>query len=328
MANQRTGIPGPVTNKGLLSTTVDDASMQAAIQPWIGMEFYQLSRGKQVAQVDILDLGSQQIVRESQQASVQKLGATPSDLCTVSYCTQDPTFRFSDHIAGDTDTIFFMPENTEFDIFVPAGVQTTYVSFSQKSFLEGVRTLNPSDWDRAPQKVLSIHAAHKNALREIIDPRLTLADTSAAPDASPDMSTMYGLILQTALQLATATRPDDLKPSPMERSRAFHICRMARTFVEDSLAVNVVPTIVDICRCVGTSERNLQYAFRAYVDMSPLAYLRLCRLNRVRAILRASDPQTTTVTSVAMQFGFLHLGRFSLDYKRVFDESPSATLAS
>lgn len=62
--------------------------------------------------------------------------------------------------------------------------------------------------------------------------------------------------------------------------------------------------------------------------MSPVAYLRICRLNRVRTTLAASDPQETTITNVAMRFGFLHLGRFAGDYKRMFGETPSETLAS
>ena len=113
----------------------------------------------------------------------------------------------------------------------------------------------------------------------------------------------------------------------MERARAFHICKAARAFVDDRLATDKVPTIVDICMSVGVSERTLQYAFRVYVHMSPLAYLRMCRLSRVRETLLASEPQNTTVTAVAMRYGFLHLGRFSLDYKRAFHEAPSATLA-
>jgi hypothetical protein len=78
--------------------------------------------------------------------------------------------------------------------------------------------------------------------------------------------------------------------------------------------------------CLDADESGAQYAFRNDVDMLPLAYLRMCRLSRVRETLLASERQNTTVTAVAMRYGFLHLGRFSLDYKRAFHEAPSATL--
>ncbi|MCL4144411.1 UNVERIFIED_CONTAM: hypothetical protein GTU68_043838 [Idotea baltica] len=60
--------------------------------------------------------------------------------------------------------------------------------------------------------------------------------------------------------------------------------------------------------------------------MSPMTYLRLLRLNRVRDVLADASPDTTSVTAIAMDHGFLHLGRFARDYKRLFDQSPSATL--
>jgi AraC-like DNA-binding protein len=35
----------------------------------------------------------------------------------------------------------------------------------------------------------------------------------------------------------------------------------------------------------------------------------------------------TSVTQVASKYGFTHLGKFSVEYKRLFQESPSKTLA-
>lgn len=327
-AQEVPGGPSTGTEMGLCSTAIDDAAIQAAMQPWIEMECYQLGSGKHLAQMDILDMGAQQIVRESQSAAVQKLGVTPSDLCTLSYCTPEPNFRFSELGTGAVDTVFFMPEHTEFDIYVPAGVQTVYISFSQEEFLSGARVLNPEQWEHAPQELHSIQTTQQASLKAAVNLWLRETEANTTPDAPPDMDNMRVNLLQHVLQIATEAKPDDSRLSLTERVRALNTCRMARAFVEASLESDIVPTIVDICRTLGVSERTLQYAFRSYVDMSPLAYLRLRRLNRVRATLRASDPQTTTVTAVAMRFGFLHLGRFALDYKQFFDELPSATLTS
>ena len=309
----------------LLSAVVEDASIQASMQPWVEMECYQLSSGRQLTQMDCVDLGSLQVVRETQMAAVQKLGVTPQNLCTLSYCTPDPTFRFSELGTGEADSVFFMPEHTEFDIYVPSGVQTAYVSFDQQAFLQGARTLNPEQWERTPEQLQQLQAAHQSELKAAIS---LWFNTLGAAHEPADMGLVRRLLLQSILQIAAASTTDDSPPPRAERTRALYICRLARSFVDASLAVDVVPSIVDICAVVGVSERRLQYAFRTYVDMSPLTYLRLCRLNRVRATLRAADPQTTTVTAVAMGFGFFHLGRFALDYKRLFDESPSATLVA
>ncbi|MFJ3670793.1 AraC family transcriptional regulator [Streptomyces sp. NPDC090106] len=74
------------------------------------------------------------------------------------------------------------------------------------------------------------------------------------------------------------------------------------------------------------SVRTLQEAFRKHVGMSPMAYVNDVRLSRVRVQLRASAPGTTTVSDVAYQWGFAHLGRFARRYRARFGETPSQTL--
>lgn len=305
-------------------TVIEDAAVQAAMQPWVEMECYQLARGRRLGRMDNLDLGSQQVVRERQIVAVQKLGVTPPDLCTISCCTLDPTFRFSEVRPGGVDTVFLMPENTEFDVYVPAGAQTHYVSFRQDEFLKAARALDPAQWERTPRHLLSIHATRQASLEAAVSQWLK----AAGKIATADSSLVRRMLLQDILTIVTAIPREEQRPPPLDRSRAFHICRAACAFVEESLADDVMPTIVDICTRIGVSKRTLQYAFRTYIDMSPLAYLRLCRLNRVHAVLRASDPHSTTVTEAATRFGFFHLGRFALDYRKVFDKTPSATLAS
>jgi AraC family ethanolamine operon transcriptional activator len=75
-------------------------------------------------------------------------------------------------------------------------------------------------------------------------------------------------------------------------------------------------------------ERSLRYAFRDLLDTTPTAYLKAQRLNRAHHALRQADPSRVLVKQVALANGFWHLGQFAADYKRLFGESPSETLAS
>ncbi|QIB33715.1 helix-turn-helix domain-containing protein [Ancylobacter pratisalsi] len=320
---------GELSSGELSSTVIEDAAIQAALQPDFSMQCYQLSPGRQVARMDRLGLGRQQIVCERQDAAVQKLGATPANLCTISHCTPDPAFRFSDRGASGTDTLFFMPENTEFDLYVPTGARTFYISFDQDAFLRGARALDPPGWERPPRRLTPFCLCEPTVLRQAVDLWLETAHASAARGEALDTDVMRGIVLQSVLGIVTAaTAHDGPQPRPPSRARALRICQMSRDFVDARIDAGALPTVVDICASIGVSERALQYAFREYVGMSPVAYLRLCRLNRVRAALLAASPEETTVTQVAMQFGFLHLGRFAGDYKRLFEQAPSATLAS
>jgi AraC family ethanolamine operon transcriptional activator len=49
------------------------------------------------------------------------------------------------------------------------------------------------------------------------------------------------------------------------------------------------------------------------------------RLNAARRELTSGAPGST-VTGAAMRSGHLHLGRFAIEYREQFGESPSATL--
>ncbi|GEL20861.1 AraC family transcriptional regulator [Pseudonocardia asaccharolytica] len=85
-------------------------------------------------------------------------------------------------------------------------------------------------------------------------------------------------------------------------------------------------TVEDIAEAVGISVRALQEGFRRHLDTTPTARLREARLVGVRAELATADPTRTTVSQVAADWGFWHLGRFSGVYRARWGESPSDTL--
>jgi AraC family ethanolamine operon transcriptional activator len=105
--------------------------------------------------------------------------------------------------------------------------------------------------------------------------------------------------------------------------------RAAVRRVEEFLDVHEheLPSLAELCAIAGVGERALEYAFREQLGLPPSRYVRLRRLNRARRELSGSDPETTRVTDVAMRWGFWQLGRFATEYRRLFGEHPSETLA-
>jgi AraC-like DNA-binding protein len=79
---------------------------------------------------------------------------------------------------------------------------------------------------------------------------------------------------------------------------------------------------------VGVSARALQSGFRGLTGKAPMGYLRDVRLRRAHDDLLDADPQRVTVSQVAHQWGFTHLGRFAADYERRYGTLPSASLRS
>lgn len=85
-------------------------------------------------------------------------------------------------------------------------------------------------------------------------------------------------------------------------------------------------TVEDVAEATGLSVRTLQQGFRRFLDTTPTNYLREVRLQHAREILASADPTSTTVTAIATRCGFLHAGRFAMQYHQRFGEPPSATL--
>jgi AraC-like DNA-binding protein len=81
-----------------------------------------------------------------------------------------------------------------------------------------------------------------------------------------------------------------------------------------------------LSRALGVSERTLRKLFNEILGRPPSRHLRMLRLSEVRRALLAARGQPVTVTEIATDFGFAELGRFSVEYRKVFGESPSETL--
>jgi len=87
-------------------------------------------------------------------------------------------------------------------------------------------------------------------------------------------------------------------------------------------------TVAGISAEIGVPERTLRACCLDILGMSPGRYLRLRRLNMVRAALQQSQPAPGSVSELAKRYGFSELGRFAAAYRETFGETPSTTLRS
>lgn len=105
---------------------------------------------------------------------------------------------------------------------------------------------------------------------------------------------------------------------------AFHRVRQAEEIMHANSDEPL--SMQEIAQVLGVSLRSLQLAFaEVYGGLSPRDVLNRIRLEKARARLLAADGNAQ-VTTVAMDSGLFHLGRFSQAYARAFGEKPSETL--
>ena len=82
--------------------------------------------------------------------------------------------------------------------------------------------------------------------------------------------------------------------------------------------------VAEICAAIGVSESSLRHCCQEQLGMGPIHYLWLRRMHLARRALLAGAG-AKAVTEVATENGFWELGRFSVQYRALFGESPSAT---
>ncbi len=100
--------------------------------------------------------------------------------------------------------------------------------------------------------------------------------------------------------------------------------RRATDYIDSHLSQPI--SMADLVIITGVNARTFANGFRKYYGISPLAYLKLKRLEATRKELENGDPKITSVADTAFKWGFTHLSRFAQDYRNYFGELPSETL--
>lgn len=84
-------------------------------------------------------------------------------------------------------------------------------------------------------------------------------------------------------------------------------------------------TVEEVCLASSTSYSTLERAFRESFGLSPKRYIIQLRLSGLRqALLMESGARS--ITEVAHEWGFNHMGKVAADYRRQFGELPSCTV--
>lgn len=225
---------------------------------------------------------------------------------------------------GPTDAIFQGGQN-ELELLSKRNLELGILSVDEAVFSASVAALSQKDPDQLAgrQGLVRLGAREHARIRRELK-RYSRNVRASGHSSKPDLALrrMAEDLIELAIRFVVDAHFEPLPAPRLERR--VKLVRQAEELVRsnDDSAIRVT----DLCAELKVSERTLRYAFAELTEMSPAAYLRTQRLNRVRRILAAADPETTRVNSVAYEHGFWHLGQFAHDYLKHFGERPSETL--
>ena len=96
--------------------------------------------------------------------------------------------------------------------------------------------------------------------------------------------------------------------------------------LEDLLEAEPPPSVTAIGAALGVSQHMLRECCKKNLGLDPSRYRRLRGMQRARRALRHESPDTASVSAVARRCGFRDPGRFAVNYRALYGESPSTTL--
>lgn len=97
-----------------------------------------------------------------------------------------------------------------------------------------------------------------------------------------------------------------------------------RDFLHENISNDI--NLAMLSRSLDISESQLHKAFKSNYGISPKKYLQMLRLNAVRKELLLADPKDVNVSEIAIKYNFFSMNHFSVEYKKIFAQTPSETL--
>ncbi len=95
-------------------------------------------------------------------------------------------------------------------------------------------------------------------------------------------------------------------------------------YIDEHLKKDI--SVEQLAELAHMSPRSLYVLFERKVGTTPKSYIRQRKLEQIHGRLSDPSAKVRNITEIAMDYGFMHLGRFSESYKSTFGELPSDTL--
>jgi AraC-like DNA-binding protein len=228
-------------------------------------------------------------------------------------------FLASGDQAGN-DKLVVIPDGSGTDIVGPDLVGSEAIIISRLRFSELLDVVSRTPHPVRPEAttIITGNTSRLHAIRRTV--RTLLVDPEQDP-VHEDLDNLVAAMIEWLGRYSRGWKPERLRGN----AAPARVARLTQAYIEEYYREPI--RLEELCRATGVSGRTLQRCFREYFDLTITDYVKTVRLDTARRQLLATLPSQTSVAAVAMRNGNTHLGRFSVNYRERFGESPKATLA-
>ena len=307
--------PDP-TGEAIAAADIEE--LEASVVPW-QFDMRQMSRGAMDARIRLGLVGDILATREHWSKKVVANGVSPPGYLALGgtgsrqsykWCGRelDSRYVFCGLDAADCD--FATPdEERHWVLLIPQKTLAGYLDPQSVESLRGRRVLRCG-----PELSSRLFALTNRAVQPF-------GGRNPGGQKNPETMILRAELLEAASQLVSS---ENRERRFSKRRRQYRVWRRAVSLI-DSLRIPI--KVPELASQVGVSRRTLERAFEGVVGVSPYRFTRLHRLNRLHRELRQARGHQISVTELLEDWGFTNLGRTAVEYKRLFGESPSKTLA-
>jgi AraC-like DNA-binding protein len=213
--------------------------------------------------------------------------------------------------------LLVLPSGSGADIVAPKLFGSEAIGIPESQFIEMSEILCPTS--SRPEKITAIegNATELNALRQSV---LSVLWGAELGPGTEQLSNLVSLIITWMGQASIQGQREESSNLP----RSIRIAKIAQEYIESYYCEEI--HIVDICSVAGVGVRTLQRCFQDYFNTTITEYLKVLRLKSAQRKLLAASPFEENVSRIAIDNGFTHAGRFSVEFRKHFGVSPSKLL--
>jgi AraC-like DNA-binding protein len=304
--------------------TIESFEELKSVVPSARTEVTQVDRGHLQGRLNHFLIGGMPLDLGTFSLGVRSRGVVSEDRITIGMltgCTNRVTHWSYEMRPGD---VVVWPLGAEHDARYYGGASVAVISLFPSDldsfFGSEPQLTDPGAWTKSHYRPADRAGAYTIRLLRKVIARLEAKGASLTANSAEFWKCAIVEAMTTAIRDNLSSDMDGPPPAAL---------RIAGK-VEDYLEANETRPvhISEICSGLHVSRRTLHRAFHEAIGLGPVAFLRRKRLCSVHKILRSSDPMMTNVAQVALQYGFANLGRFSGDYRQLFEEYPSQTLVA
>lgn len=213
--------------------------------------------------------------------------------------------------------LIVIPDGTGTDLITPDLMAAEALVIPASLFEALTQTLCPTV--SAPRVTTAIEGDMAELCKLCREIQRIVCDPASDPTGNCAAEVVEGLVAWMG-HSASTWQPEGLSVFAAH----IRVARRARDYIEDSYREPI--RMSNLCRVTGIGVRTLQRAFLEFFGITITEYLNAVRLDAARRALTRAHPSQETVTSIALRSGFTHVGRFAVQYRKHFRESPKETL--